>query len=105
MSTRRFGGLQRRLGNTAQPDGGAVRQQQVEGGRVGHQPARRGDHGFGIDPDRLLSSARRPPVAAVAGLLPVQGLDFGGAAAGEILDLAAEPDEGEIQRLGQRLPR
>ena len=41
-----------------QPDGVAVRQQQVEIGRVGHQAARRGDHHLGVDLDRFLEGAR-----------------------------------------------
>ena len=40
-----------------QPDGGAVRQQQVEGGRVRHQAAGRGDHRLGVDLDRLFERA------------------------------------------------
>ena len=80
----------------------AVREQQVEGGRVRDHPARRRDHRLGVDLDRLLE---RAPLVASVGVLAVEGLDLADAAAGELLDLAAQLDEGESQVLGQhRLP-
>jgi hypothetical protein len=62
------------LGLGLQPHGGAVRQQQVEGGRVRHQAAGRGDHGLAVDLDRLL---QRAALVAAVGVLAVERLDLG----------------------------
>ena len=56
-----------------QPDRGAVREQQVEGGRVRHDAAGRGDHRFGVDLDRLFE---RAALVAAVGVLAVQRLDL-----------------------------
>jgi hypothetical protein len=50
-----------------QPDGVAVRQQQVEVGRIRHQAAGRGDHHLGVDLDRLF---QRAALVAAVGVAP-----------------------------------
>ena len=89
-------------GRGLQPDRGAVRQQQVEGGRVRHDAAGRRDHGLAVDLDCLLEGA---PLVAAVGVRCRRGRGSRDAAAGELLDLAAQLDEGDIQVVGQHLPQ
>ncbi len=76
-------------------------QQQVEGGRIGHKAAGRGDDRLGMNLDGLL---QRPPLVAPIGVHAVERLDLGDAAAGELLNLAAQFHEGKSQVFRQHLP-
>ena len=88
------------LGRGAQPYRVAVRQQQIEGGGLGHQPARRGQHHFRVDLHGLF---QRPPFVAAVGIGAVQIVDFQDAAAGHALDLAVQLHERITQVISQHL--
>ena len=82
----------RRVG--LQPDGVAVRQHQVEVGRVRDQPARCGYDHLRVDLDGLF---QRAAFVAAVGVCAVEVVDFADAATGKLFDLAAEFDEGIAQ--------
>jgi len=77
-----------------QPDSRAVAEQQVETDKVGDHAEGGGDHGLGIDLNRLLG---RAALVAAVGVLAVETDDLGGRAARHLLDLAGQLNEGEIQ--------
>ncbi len=86
------------LGLGLEPDRGAVRQQFVEGGRVGDDAARRGDDHVAVDLHGLL---QRAALVAAVGVGAVQVVDGAHAAAGNALDFLVEFEEGHAQLLGQ----
>ena len=88
----------RRVG--LQPDGVAVREHQVEVGRVRDQPARRGYDHLRVDLDGLF---QRAAFVAAVGVCAVEVVDFADAATGKLFDLAAEFDEGIAQVIRQTL--
>ena len=85
-----------------QPYRGAVRQQQVKAGRVGHQAAGRSNHCLGVD---LNAFFKRPALIAAVGAYAIERLDFGHAAAGKFFDLLAQLHKGKTQVLRQHVPQ
>ncbi|KAG1182097.1 hypothetical protein G6F35_015700 [Rhizopus arrhizus] len=77
-----------------------MRQQQIQRGRLGHQPARRGQHHFRID---LYGLFQRAALIAAVGIGPVQVMDFKAAAARPPVDFAVQLDKRIAQVVGQHL--
>ncbi|MPN21149.1 hypothetical protein SDC9_168528 [bioreactor metagenome] len=80
------------------PDGGAVRQQFIEGGRIGDDAAGRGDDHVGIDLHGFFQGAAF--VAAVSAHA-IQVINLAHAAARELFDFLVELDERHAHVIGQ----
>ncbi len=90
------------LGRGAQPYGGAFVQQQAKAGRVGHHPARRGQHHVGLLADGILYCA---VLVATVSAYTVKGLNLAYAAASQGLNALTELNKRVTQGVGQALPQ